>query len=84
LPERFLHGLASVLFALFGIWILLDTAMGLRWIAVSVTGALAMAAATGAAVALVRSRREDSPALLPRESSPGPGVPPAGYCRSND
>lgn len=84
LPERFLHGLASVLFALFGIWILLDTAIGLRWIALWVTGALAVAAATTAALTGVRRRREHSPALLLRESSPGPEAPGAGYCRSND
>ena len=32
LPERFLHGLASVLFLLFGLWLLFDGALGLaRW-----------------------------------------------------
>ncbi|MBP1818042.1 TMEM165/GDT1 family protein [Mycobacterium sp. OAE908] len=82
LPERFLHGLASVLFALFGIWILLDTAIGLRWMAISATATIAVAAAMGAAVTLVRSRREHSPALLPLEPSRDPGDPPAGYCRS--
>ncbi len=34
LPERFLHGLASVLFLLFGLWLLFDGALGLRWVAV--------------------------------------------------
>ena len=33
LPERFLHGLASVLFLLFGLWLLFDGALGLRWVA---------------------------------------------------
>ncbi|MBE1550479.1 putative Ca2+/H+ antiporter (TMEM165/GDT1 family) [Mycobacterium sp. OAS707] len=84
LPERFLHGLASVLFALFGIWILLDTAIGLRWMAISATATIAVAAAMGAAVTLVRSRREHSPALLPLEPSRDPEDPPAGYCRSID
>lgn len=37
LPERFLHGLASVLFLLFGLWLLFDGALGLRWVAVAVT-----------------------------------------------
>jgi putative Ca2+/H+ antiporter (TMEM165/GDT1 family) len=83
LPERFLHGLASVLFALFGIWILLDTAIGVRWIALWATGCLAVAAATRAVVTLARSRREHSSAQLPRESSPGSGSAGAGYCRSN-
>jgi Ca2+/H+ antiporter, TMEM165/GDT1 family len=84
LPERFLHGLASVLFALFGIWILLDTAIGVRWIAPWVTGVLAIAAATRAAASLLRARRGHSPALLPLESSRNPEGPPSGYCRTND
>ena len=37
LPEHFLHGLASVLFLLFGLWLLLDGALGLLWVAVGVT-----------------------------------------------
>jgi putative Ca2+/H+ antiporter (TMEM165/GDT1 family) len=41
LPERFLHATASFLFLLFGLWILLDSALGLRPIAVGVTGAAA-------------------------------------------
>ncbi|HTI78377.1 MAG TPA: TMEM165/GDT1 family protein [Mycobacterium sp.] len=80
LPERFLHGLASVLFALFGIWLLLDTAIGLRWVALSVTGAVAVAATT----ALVRSRRQHFLTLAQLESSPAPESPPAGYCRPNE
>jgi putative Ca2+/H+ antiporter (TMEM165/GDT1 family) len=84
LPERFLHGLASVLFLLFGIWLLLDTALGLRWIALWATGAVVVAAATTVAVALVRNRREHSFELSPLESSLSPDSAPAGYCRSND
>jgi putative Ca2+/H+ antiporter (TMEM165/GDT1 family) len=84
LPERFLHGLASVLFVIFGMWLLLDTAIGLRGVALWVTGAVAVGAATTAAITAVRSRREHSSALLPRESSSTPDGPPAGYCRSND
>ena len=48
LPEHFLHGLASVLFLLFGLWLLFDGALGLRWVAVGVTGAVAVVAATAA------------------------------------
>jgi putative Ca2+/H+ antiporter (TMEM165/GDT1 family) len=84
LPERFLHGLASVLFLLFGLWLLLDGALGLRWVAVGVTGAVAAATATAAAVAFFRNRRKHPLTLPPLESSPDPGGPPAGYCRSND
>lgn len=67
LPERFLHGVASVLFLLFGLWLLFDSALGLRWIAVAVTGA---AAVTAVAVVVIRHRREHSLALPPLESSP--------------
>src|SRR6185295_724489 len=73
LPEHFLHGLASVLFLLFGLWLLLDGALGLLWVAVGVTGAVAVVATTAAAVALVRNRREHSLALPPLESSPDRG-----------
>jgi putative Ca2+/H+ antiporter (TMEM165/GDT1 family) len=81
LPERFLHGMASVLFLLFGLWLLLDTALGLRWIALAVTGTVAV---TAVAAAVVRNRREHSLALPPLESSPDWREPPAGYCRPND
>jgi hypothetical protein len=84
LPEHFLHGMASVLFLLFGLWLLFDGGLGLRWVAVGATAAVAVATAAAAAAAFVRSRREHPPALPPLESSPDPGGPPAGYCRSND
>ena len=51
LPERFLHGLASVLFLLFGLWLLLDGALGLLWIAIGVTAAVAVVATIAASVA---------------------------------
>jgi Ca2+/H+ antiporter, TMEM165/GDT1 family len=69
LPERFLHGLASVLFLLFGLWLLFDTALGLRWVALGVTGSVVVAAAIAGVAALIRSRREHSLALPPLESS---------------
>jgi Ca2+/H+ antiporter, TMEM165/GDT1 family len=81
-PEHFLHGMASVLFLLFGLWLLFDGGLGLRWVAVVVTAAVAVA--TAAAAAFVRNRREHPQAPPPRESSPDPGGPPAGYCPSND
>ena len=37
LPAHFLHGMASVLFLLFGLWLLFDGALGLRWVALGVT-----------------------------------------------
>ncbi|MDT5184541.1 MAG: Ca2+/H+ antiporter, family [Mycobacterium sp.] len=84
LPEHFLHRMASVLFLLFGLWLLFDGGLGLRWVAVAVTAAVAVATAAAAPAAFVRRRREHPPALPPLESSPDPGGPPAGYCRSND
>ncbi|KUH94324.1 TMEM165/GDT1 family protein [Mycobacterium sp. IS-3022] len=53
LPERFLHGLASVLFLLFGLWLLFDSALGLRWVAVTVVSAVTVLAVV---TWLVRSR----------------------------
>jgi putative Ca2+/H+ antiporter (TMEM165/GDT1 family) len=66
LPERFLHGVASVLFLLFGLWLLFDGALGLRWVAV---GTVAGAVVTAAAAAVVRGRRTRSLAPEPLESS---------------
>jgi Ca2+/H+ antiporter, TMEM165/GDT1 family len=67
LPERFLHSLASVLFLLFGLWLLFDGALGMRWAALLSTGLLAATAATFAVTRLVVSRRRNR---LTLESSP--------------
>jgi Ca2+/H+ antiporter, TMEM165/GDT1 family len=71
LPARFLHRLASVLFLLFGLWLLLDSALGLRWAALVVTAFVAVLAVT---VGLVRHRatRHRSAPLksAPLKSSP--------------
>jgi len=66
LPERFLHGLASVLFVLFGLWLLFDGVLGLRWVALAVTGSVAAIAAVAAVV--IRKRSEHPHALAPLES----------------
>jgi uncharacterized membrane protein YfcA len=58
LPERLLHSLASVLFLMFGIWMLFDGALGWRSVAITVTGAVALTAATLAARRLRRPRTE--------------------------
>jgi putative Ca2+/H+ antiporter (TMEM165/GDT1 family) len=84
LPEHFLHGLAIVLFLLFGLWLLFDGGLGLRWVALVVTGSVAAAAAVTMVVRLTRKRTEHPLALTPLESSPRPSRPPAGYCPSND
>jgi len=53
LPERFLHSLASVLFLLFGLWMLFDGVLGLRAVAIGVTAAVVIPAV---ATALLRRR----------------------------
>jgi putative Ca2+/H+ antiporter (TMEM165/GDT1 family) len=58
LPEGFLHRLASMLFLVFGLWLLFDGALGLRWVALAVTGSVVVVVGT---VALIRfARRQDS------------------------
>jgi Ca2+/H+ antiporter, TMEM165/GDT1 family len=64
LPEGFLRGMASVLFLLFGLWLLFDGALGL-WVALGVTAAAALATATAAVVVYIRSRREHPLQLSP-------------------
>jgi Ca2+/H+ antiporter, TMEM165/GDT1 family len=69
LPAGFLHSLASVLFLVFGLWLLFDSALGLRWVAVAVTGSVL--AGVGSAV-LVRGvrRRNSAPAAATALDSP--------------
>jgi putative Ca2+/H+ antiporter (TMEM165/GDT1 family) len=63
LPERLLHALASLLFLLFGLWMLFDGAFGWRSVAIAVTATVALAATVAAASAraaqTIRSRRTD-------------------------
>ena len=54
LPERFLHMLASVLFLLFGLWMLVEGALGWRMTAIVVTGATAAVAVTAGLIAVAR------------------------------
>jgi Ca2+/H+ antiporter, TMEM165/GDT1 family len=49
LPEQLLHFLASVLFLTFGLWILFDSALGLRSVAIAAAAAVVLAGATVAA-----------------------------------
>lgn len=63
LPEGFLHSLASVLFLVFGLWLLFDSALGLRWVALAITGSVIVGVGT---FALVRAiRRRNSTAVPP-------------------
>jgi Ca2+/H+ antiporter, TMEM165/GDT1 family len=56
LPKRFLHLCAGLLFLLFGFWMLFDSALGWRWVAVAVIGSVALVAATLATVQFNRRR----------------------------
>ncbi|MGB8386648.1 TMEM165/GDT1 family protein, partial [Mycobacterium sp.] len=60
LPKRLLHLLASLLFLMFGLWMLLDGAMGFRSVAIAVTAAVALTAATVPAAQTVRRRRAEA------------------------
>jgi predicted MFS family arabinose efflux permease len=66
LPERFLHGVAALLFLLFGLWMLFDNALGWPTVAVASTAGVAAVAVITAVVRYMKSRRR-APA---RESSP--------------
>ncbi len=79
LPERFLHGLASVLFLLFGLWLLFDSALRLPWVALAVTGSVAVIALAAAVVGFRRARNNHTAAQQSLEISPGPQERLAGY-----
>jgi putative Ca2+/H+ antiporter (TMEM165/GDT1 family) len=61
LPRQLLHTLASLLFLIFGLWMLLDGALGLRSLAIAVTVAVMLTAATVAAAQTRRRRRQEAP-----------------------
>jgi putative Ca2+/H+ antiporter (TMEM165/GDT1 family) len=62
LPERFLHVMASLLFLLFGLWILLDNALGLPTVAIVVTATVGGLAVATAVVRWVTRRKATEPA----------------------
>jgi Ca2+/H+ antiporter, TMEM165/GDT1 family len=59
LPEKLMHILASLLFLMFGLWMLFDSALGLPSAAIAVTVAVVLAAATVAAAQTLRRRRKE-------------------------
>ncbi len=61
LPQKLLHAMASLLFLIFGLWMLFDSALGLRSLAVAVTVAVVLTAATVGAAQTRRRRRHDAP-----------------------
>lgn len=56
LPARLLHGMASVLFLLFGLWLLFEGALGWRWVAVLATASVAVVAALAATAVSLRTK----------------------------
>ena len=78
LPERLLHFLASLLFLLFGLWMLFDGALGWRWVAIGATAAIGLTAATVAAAQTLRRRRKaaagrcERPQRRPNGDRPAP------------
>ncbi len=71
LPHQLLHALASLLFLMFGLWMLFDSALGWRPVAVAVTVAVALAAlavrAVGASQTVRRRRTAPSTAATAPE-----------------
>jgi len=72
LPVGLLHTLASVLFLLFGLWLLFATALELTWVAGAVTGTVAV---TALVIGVVRWRRK-------RPADPTPGQTGADSLRT--
>ncbi len=60
LPQQLLHTLASLLFLIFGLWMLFDSALGLRSLAIAATAAVLLGAATLAAAQTRRRRRREA------------------------
>ncbi|OBG41054.1 hypothetical protein A5673_09850 [Mycobacterium sp. E3198] len=60
LPQRLLHTLASLLFLIFGLWMLFDSALGLRSLAIAVTVTVVLAAAAVVAAQTRRRRRQEA------------------------
>ena len=68
LPQKLLHAMASLLFLVFGLWMLFDSALELRPVAVAVTVAVALTITTVAAAQTLRRRRREA-ALAGRSST---------------
>jgi putative Ca2+/H+ antiporter (TMEM165/GDT1 family) len=66
LPERFLHALASLLFLVFGLWLLFDGVLGRPAVATGAIGAVAAAAIVAATVRAVATGRGSEPLAVTR------------------
>jgi putative Ca2+/H+ antiporter (TMEM165/GDT1 family) len=60
LPQQLLHVLASLLFLIFGLWILFDSALGLRSVAIAVSVVVALSAATMVSAQTLQRRRTEA------------------------
>jgi putative Ca2+/H+ antiporter (TMEM165/GDT1 family) len=69
LPGGLLHRVAAVMFLLFGLWMLFDSALGWRWPAVAITGSVAVVAVTACLLGLLRRRSATSDEGAPLEPS---------------
>ncbi|OBK19194.1 TMEM165/GDT1 family protein [Mycobacterium asiaticum] len=65
LPEQLLHFIASLLFLMFGLWMLFDAALGWRWVAVGATAAVGLTAGTAAAAQTLQRRRKAAASVPP-------------------
>ena len=81
LPEQLLHRLASVLFLLFGLWLLFANALGWTAVAIVATGTVAVVALVAAARGIVRARRH-RPAI-PDEMEARSATPSSCYLPSS-
>jgi len=68
-----------VLFLLFGLWLLFETALKWHVMALTSTGIVAVAAIAAGSVSIARARRARHEAPAQREPSPEPTTPGAGY-----
>ncbi|HUE32565.1 MAG TPA: TMEM165/GDT1 family protein [Mycobacterium sp.] len=66
LPQQLLHVLASLLFLVFGLWMLFDSAFGMRPVAIAVSATVALAAATAVASQTLRRRRRAEASITGR------------------
>jgi hypothetical protein len=66
LPQQLLHVSASLLFLLFGLWMLFDSALGWRSVAIAVTVAVALSVATMASAQALRWMRQTEASITRR------------------
>ncbi len=70
LPTQLLHVLASLLFLVFGLWILFDCALGRRSVAIAVAAAVALAAAIASVIYRSQTSHRRRTRALSAERSP--------------